>query len=192
MGAVQRIFYYHVATAMASYLMIAVLLFGSVFYLSSKKVEWDILAHSGAIVALMLCTAVLLSGMIWGRSAWNTWWRWEPRLVSFLVLWLFLVSYVALRTFSEDVSRQRNFAAVLGIIAALNVPLVIYSIKLLDQTQQLHPEVVARQGLRDASYKYTFAITCFSMLIFSMWLLICKVNNLLLKEELRRRMRELS
>jgi len=185
MGAVQRIFYFHVGSAMAAYLMVAVMFVSSVFYLATKKDGWDMLAEAAAVVGLMLCTVVLASGMIWGRSAWNTWWRWEPRLVSFLVLWLILFSYVILRSFSEGHARQKNFAAVLAIIAAVNVPIVIYSVKLLDHSQQLHPEVVAKQGLRDASFVYTLVCANVSMLVLSVWLMLVRTGTLVLERSSR-------
>ena len=182
MGAVQRIFYFHVGAAMGAYLMIAVLFVASICYLNSRSFKWDALGEAAASVGFVFCSIVLASGMIWGHSAWNTWWRWEPRLVSFLVLWLLLFSYTVLRSFTADSSQRRNFAAVLGILAAVNVPIVIFSIKLLDQAQQLHPEVVAQQGLRDESFVVALVICIAAMLAASLWLLKLKfVNSLLIR-----------
>lgn len=192
MGAVQRIFYFHVGAAMAAYAMIAVLFIASIMYLSKRVVQWDRLAEAAGSVAFVFCSVVLASGMIWGHSAWNTWWRWEPRLVSFLVLWLLLLSYLLLRMLLTEHPRQRNFAAVLGILAAVNVPLVIFSIKLLDQSQQLHPEVVAKRGLRDASFVYTLILANVSVILLSFWLMLSKLQTLLLmdeKQSLQRRLR---
>ncbi len=183
MGAAQRIFYFHVGSIMGAYLMIAVLFFSSLAYLGSRKDEWDALAAGAASIALLFCTVGLATGMIWGHSAWNVWWRWEPRLVSFFVLWLILFSYSMLRGFSSGNASQKNYAAVLGIISAVNVPIVIYSIKLLDHTQQLHPEVVEKQGLKDPSYWYTFALTNVSLLLFALWLLSLATTALLLSRQ---------
>src|SRR5690606_1916510 len=121
----------------------------------TKKHTWDLLAAGSAEIAFVLCSIVLATGMIWGHSAWNTWWRWEPRLVSFLVLWFILFSYVVFRSASSGMHERASYSAVIGILAALNVPIVIFSIKLLDHSEQLHPEVVADQGLGDARYVYT-------------------------------------
>ena len=177
---------------MAAYAMIAVLFIASIMYLSKRVVQWDRLAEAAGSVAFVFCSVVLASGMIWGHSAWNTWWRWEPRLVSFLVLWLLLLSYLLLRMLLTEHPRQRNFAAVLGILAAVNVPLVIFSIKLLDQSQQLHPEVVAKRGLRDASFVYTLILANVSVILLSFWLMLSKLQTLLLmdeKQSLQRRLR---
>ncbi len=182
MGAVQRIFYFHVGFAMVSYLLLGVVLFASSFYLATKKPEWDMLAHSAASIAFLFCTVVLTSGMIWGHSAWNTWWRWEPRLVSFLVLWLILFSYWVLRSFSSGSPGEKNFSSVLGIIAALNVPIVVFSIKLLSHTEQLHPEVVAKQGLGDERFVYALLISIAAVTLFANWLLVIETTDKLLEE----------
>ncbi len=183
MGPVQRIFYFHVGAAMTVYAMVAVLFFASVFYLGSKRWEWDSLASAAASVGLLFSTIVLATGMIWGHSAWNTWWRWEPRLVSFLVLWLILLSYVLLRDFTAGNDRQRSFMAILGVLAAVNVPIVIFSVKLLDHSEQLHPEVVANQGLRDLRFVYGLIAGNIATILLGVWLAVIKLTNVLLLRE---------
>ena len=189
MGAVQRVFYFHVGAAMATYLAVAILLLGSVFFLIRRTDIWDMLAHSSAGVALMFATQVLATGMIWGHSAWNVWWRWEPRLVSFLILWLLLMSYCLLRALSKGHSRQKNFSAIVGILSAVNVPIVVYSVKLLNASEQLHPQVVANQGLRDSSYVFTLILCIFSMLAFAVWLISIALQQKLLEQEVLRSQR---
>ncbi|MDD2943555.1 MAG: cytochrome c biogenesis protein [bacterium] len=187
MGAVQRIFYYHVGSASSSYLTIFLLFVASVFYLLGRKTAWDMLAQASAEVSLLLCSIVLVTGMIWGHSAWNVWWRWEPRLVSFLVLWLILFSYVVMRGFTGHDARFRNFAAVVGIISAVNVPIVIFSIKFLDQTEQLHPEVVAREGgLSDERFVWALIISILAIAVTSVWFTTVRFMGLVLAERLRR------
>jgi heme exporter protein C len=141
MGHVQRIFYFHVGSAFASYLAIGFLFVSSVCLLSLKDSRWDHWARAAGEISLLFCTIVLLTGMIWGKAAWGTWFNWEPRLVSFLLLWLTCAAYVILREFSlaQNVAEQ---AAVLGIVSAVMVPIMIYSIKYLPIIQQLHPVVV--------------------------------------------------
>ena len=163
LGPVQRIFYFHVGCAFATYLMIAVIFAGSAWYLVTRSEQADDLARSAGPVACTFCTAVLFSGMIWGHSSWNTWWNWEPRLVSFLVLWLILFSYAIFRLFTKGHERQAEFAAVLGILAAVNVPIVIFSIKLLGQTEQLHPQVIANRGLSDLRFVLAFVLSAVSV-----------------------------
>lgn len=184
MGAVQRIFYFHVGAAMSSYLMIALLLLGSIMFLATRKPSWDFFSASAAGVAFALCTIVLLSGMIWGQSAWNTWWRWEPRLVTFLVLWLILLSYVTFRNFLKGEPKCGGISAVLGILSAVFVPIVVFSIKLLDQSEQLHPEVVANQGLKDPRFTAALLWSIGAMALVSVWFMVTRLNLYLLSNEI--------
>lgn len=177
MGAVQRIFYFHVASAMNAYLMIGILLFASTFYLVTKKHTWDLLAAGSAEIGFVLCSIVLATGMIWGHSAWNTWWRWEPRLVSFLVLWFILFSYVVFRSASNGMPQRARYCSVIGILAALNVPIVIFSIKLLDHSEQLHPEVVADKGLGDVRFVYAFITSTVAVMFLSFWMLAARARQ---------------
>ena len=164
MGAVQRVFYFHVAAALACYAAFAVVFVASLLYLTNRKRESDLLSVAAGEVGFVLCTIVLVTGMIWGRSAWNTWFRWEePRLVTFLVLWLIFLSFTVLRNFG-DPTKTAVHGSILGILGAASVPLVYLSIKLLPQSARLHPEVIERGGLRDPSYMQAFLISVVGML----------------------------
>jgi len=190
MGDVQRLFYFHFGTAITSYVMIALLLTASSFYLVTKEEGWDLLAQSAAGVAFLFCSLVLLTGMIWGHFAWNAWWRWEPRLVTSLVLWLMLAGYVSVRGFSAGHSRQKSFLSVIGIVAACFVPVVIYSVRMMSQNEQLHPQVVGRQGLTDPSYKVAVAVSAFALIFTGCWLVVTALSSKLLDAKLQLRRRE--
>ncbi len=190
MGAVQRVFYFHVASAFVTYTLVGVMLVSALGYLSTKKWQWDLVGYAAASVGFLFCTIVLLSGMIWGHSAWNTWWRWEPRLVSFLVLWLVFFSLIFLRRVTEGEGQQANLSAVLSILAAVNVPIVIFSIKLLSHAEQLHPEVIGRQGLRDVSFYYGLLASVVALHLLAVWLWWVKLTELLLCREVDRRIAE--
>lgn len=185
MGAVQRIFYFHVGSAMACYTMLALLLIGSAFFLASRQRAWDALGQASASVAFLFASIVLVSGSIWGHSAWNTWWRWEPRLVSSLILWLLLFSYLMLRRFSSGQERGEAFAAVLGILIALNVPIVIFSIQLLSHTEQLHPEVVGQRGLRDWRFAFGLIVSNVALIAAALWLCWLQLTGIVLRERIR-------
>ena len=171
MGPVQRIFYFHVGAAMATYVASGLLLLGSVLYLSRRHESWDVLGEAAAAVGFAFASIVLATGMIWGHSAWNVWWRWEPRLISFLVLWMMLLGLVLLRKFAAEHPLQRNYCAILGILSAINVPIVVFSVKLLAATEQLHPQVVANQGLKDPSYVYTLIGAIIAVSMLAIWMI---------------------
>ncbi len=151
MGPVQRIFYFHVGAAMASYSAVAIIFLAGLLHFATRAAIWDVLGTAAGEVALVFCSIVMATGMIWGHAAWNTWFRWEPRLVSFLILLLILIGLNLLRKFGER-ERVPNHAAAFAILAAINVPLVIWSIDLLPQSAQLHPKVVQDQGLKDPTF----------------------------------------
>lgn len=162
MGAVQRIFYFHVGTALACYGLVATLLVGSLMYLAQRSVVADAIMIASVEIGLLLASIVILTGSIWGHSAWNTWFRWEPRLVSFLILWIILLVMKIMRRYIDS-SKVAAQSAIVGILAAINVPLVVFSVKLLPQSAQLHPQVLANNGLKDPSYVWAFVISTLAL-----------------------------
>ncbi len=158
MGPVQRIFYFHVGSAIACYVSIGVVLIASLFYIATRNIKADVISHAAGEVGFLFCTIVMITGMIWGHAAWNTWFRWEPRLVTFLLLWLIFLAFNLLRIFGDQ-SRAPMHCALLGVVGAITVPLVVLSIKLLPELAQLHPQVVDRGGLKDSSYIQAMFLT---------------------------------
>jgi heme exporter protein C len=143
MGDVQRIFYFHVASAWAAFVAFFLVFLGSVAYLRTRALGWDVLAVSAAEIGVVFTSVTLASGSVWARSAWGTWWTWEPRLTTTLMLWLIYVSYLVLRGMVEESDRRAAFAAVFGIIGFVDVPIVFMSIR---WWRTLHPQVVGTEG----------------------------------------------
>jgi heme exporter protein C len=123
MGLVQKIFYVHVPSAMATLVGFGITFGASIAYLATKQWYWDAIAASACEVALVFATVVLVTGPLWARSAWNTWWTWEPRLTSFLILWLLYAGYHVVRASVSEASK-RTISSVLGIILFVNLPIV--------------------------------------------------------------------
>ncbi len=151
MGPVQRIFYFHVGSAFACYMASAVVLISAIAYLITRDQKFDLALEAAGEVGFLFCSIVLSTGMIWGYSAWNTVFRLEPRLVTTLLMWMIFLGFIVLRHFGEP-SKVAAQSAVLGILGALSVPLVIFSVKILPAFQQLHPQVVNTGGLKDPSF----------------------------------------
>jgi heme exporter protein C len=158
MGPVQRIFYFHVGSAIACYLSCAILFVASLWVLATRSRIADAIGHAAGEVGLVFALIVMATGMIWGHSAWNTWFRWEPRLVTFLLLCLVFAALNLLRLFG-DPQKVAQHAAVLGILSAVTVPLVVYSVKLLPHVAQLHPQVVENRGLKEPIFEHTLFVT---------------------------------
>jgi heme exporter protein C len=138
MGAAQRIFYFHVPCAMFTYIAVAVLLAGSMTYLWRRDLYWDNLSRAATEVAILFCTLVLVSGPIWARSAWGTWWTWEARITTTLLLWLLLIACLMIRRFADSRELGARLAAIVGIVAALDVPIIH---KAVTWWRGQHPEV---------------------------------------------------
>ena len=143
MGAVQKVFYLHLPLAINTFLAALVCFVASAGYLWQRTAWWDDLAAAGAKVAVVLCSGVLLTGMIWGRAAWGQWWTWSPRLTFSLVLFLLYAAYAAVRASVESPQRRAVVCAVYGVIAFLDVPLVWLSARLVPE---IHPPGVGLAG----------------------------------------------
>ncbi len=136
---IQKIFYVHLPSAINSLLACLVVFVASAGYLWGQRAWWDDLALAGAKVAVLLCSVVLLTGMIWGHYSWfpkGQWWTWSPKLTFSLILWLLYVVYLILRPSIESQRRRALVSAVYGIAAFLDVPLVYLSAKMMPD---IHP-----------------------------------------------------
>lgn len=129
MGDLQKIMYVHVPAAWNTFLAFFVVLVFSARYLWKHRESDDLLAAAAAEVGAILNALTLLLGMIWGRPTWGVWWTWDARLTSTLVLFLIFVGYLSLRAFVEEPERRAQWSAAVGILGAINVPIVYMSVK---------------------------------------------------------------
>lgn len=148
---VQRIYYVHLPVAINTFAACLTVFIASIGFLSHRRMWWDDLAEAAARVAVLLGAIVLLTGMIWGRAAWNTWWTWSPRLTFSLILWLLYVVQLMVRASIESRERRAVISAVYGIIAFLDVPLVYLSAKLIEE---MHPASYTMEPVQ----KWTLAL----------------------------------
>jgi heme exporter protein C len=127
-GNVQRIMYLHVPTAWVAYLAFGVVFVASITYLARRSDGADRLAHASAEVGVLFTGLAIAAGSIWGKPTWGTWWTWDARLTSVAVLFVMYLGYLLLRGMIDERERGARYAAVLGIVAALDVPLVHFSV----------------------------------------------------------------
>jgi len=140
MGLMQKIFYFHLPLAWWAFAAFFGVFVASILLLLTRREEWDVLAGALAEVGVLFCGLALVTGSIWGRAAWNTWWTWDPRLSTTLVMWFVYAGYLVLRAAGAGGAKVR---AVLGIVAFVDVPLVFFSARLW---RSIHPAVFASQG----------------------------------------------
>jgi len=139
MGVVQRIFYIHVPAAWVAFLAFGIVALTGAVYLWLGDERLDIASVSAAEGGMVFTTVVLLSGPLWGKIAWGTWWTWEPRLTLTLLLWFIYLGYFLVRNSSESPERGKKLAAVVGIVGALDIPLIHLSVVWF---RSLHPQPV--------------------------------------------------
>ena len=142
MGIVQKIFYFHVASAWIGFFAFFVTFAASILYLVTKKYAFDDIASASAEIGLAFCTIVILTGPLWAKPTWGKFWTWDPRLTSTLLLWFIYVGYIMLRQFMDESDRRAKFSAAVGIIGFIVVPVV--SIQWWNNT--IHPNVVQKGG----------------------------------------------
>jgi heme exporter protein C len=127
-GNVQRIMYVHVPAILVAYLAFGVVLVASIVYLIRRVDAADRLAHASAEVGLLFTGINIATGAIWGKPTWGTWWTWDARLTSVSIMFIMYLGYLLLRGMIDDRERSARFAAVVGVVAALNMPLVHFSV----------------------------------------------------------------
>ena len=174
MGQVQRIFYFHVASGWTALLAFTVVFAASIAYLRGRDPRWDALALSAAEIGVLFTTLILLTGSLWAKPAWGTWWTWDPRLTTTLVLWLIYVSYLLLRGAVEGPTQRATFAAVVGIVGFVDAPIVFMSIR---WWRTIHPVVVETSGFQMAGPMVVAllgALVAFSLLFA--WLLALRFS----------------
>ncbi len=142
-GNVQRVFYMHLGAFGAAFVAFSVTVVSGVLYLITRNPRWDKLALASVQIGLPLATVTLITGAIWAKPTWNTFWERDPRLDAMLVMWVIYAAYLTLRTTIASQDRKARFAAVYGILAFVSV--VYTTIVSRTRTDTLHPVVIAPQ-----------------------------------------------
>ena len=136
-GIPQRIFYFHVPIAWIGMLAFGVLAVASIGYLWKKYERWDWLARASAEVGTIFITLALITGSIWGRTTWGTWWTWDARLTTTLILWFIYIGYMMLRSYMGRTPASARSGAVLAIVGVIDVPIIYESV---NWWRTLHPQ----------------------------------------------------
>ena len=178
---VQKIFYFHVSAALTVFVAFGVNFVLSIKYLIKRKPTDDLLAVAAAELGLVFCTIALLSGPIWARYAWNTWWNWEPRLTSTLILWLMYVGYFILRSALEE-DKRRIYSAVLGIIAYLDVPIVYYAVDIWQGG--LHPDRGTKWNLA-TPMQWTWMVSLAAFILLFVLLMVLRYQQKKTEQDFR-------
>ena len=191
-GIVQRIFYVHVPSAWTAFLGFLVVAAASAMHLWTGRESWDRAAIASAEIGIVFCSLVLLTGPIWARPIWGTWWTWDPRLTMTLILWTIYASYLILRSMGGADEPVARYAAVLGIVGVLDIPLIRVSVRLW---RGIHPSVIANReggsGLTDPSMRFTLYLTALVFVLLYVWMVRIRVRWLRVEDETESLAREL-
>jgi heme exporter protein C len=170
MGQVQRVFYFHVSAGWVGMLGFLVAAIAGIIYLRTGRHDWDIVGLSAVEIGMAFAFINIVTGSIWARPIWNTWWTWDPRLTTATVMELIYAAYLMLRAGIEDPDRRARFGAVYAIVGFISVPITFMSIRLF---RTIHPVVI---GSGDPNATGSFDMTpkmlqtfMFSLLAFSVF-----------------------
>lgn len=181
----QKVFYAHVSSAWTGFLAFFVVMIASIIFLKNESRFFDIVAQVSAEIGIIFTSLTLITGPLWAKSFWGKYWDWsEPRLVTALILWFLYTGYLILRSsVGEDVRRAR-FAAVFGIIAFLDVPIVFLSVRWYRASHP--PLLVFEPGGLDPKMKVAFFFTLFVFTILYVVLLRLGIEIKRARDEINR------
>lgn len=179
MGMVQKIFYFHLAIAAAAFLSFFVAFISGIMYLLRRQRIWDARLAASVEIGVLLTTLVLITGSLWGRPIWNTWWTWDPRLTTSLILWFIFASCLILRSAVEEEDKRATYSAVMAIVGFIDVPIVFLSARLF---RSIHPNVIRSDGIAlEPAMLITLVVSIVAMLIF--WAAVFRLRCLQYRQE---------
>jgi heme exporter protein C len=155
MGEVQKVFYFHISSAWVGALAFLIAAVSGIGYLATRSRRWDAVELASVEIGTLFALVTTLSGMTWARPIWNTWWTWDPRLTTTVIMLLIYLVYLLLRRSLEDPYTQARFAAVYAILGFLSVPVTFLSIRML---RTIHPVLFGPGSSNSGSFGITTAM----------------------------------
>jgi heme exporter protein C len=174
MGNVQRVFYFHVAAGWVGMLGFLVAAIAGIAYLVKGTRKWDLIEVAAVEIGMVFAFINVVTGAIWARPIWNTWWTWDPRLTTATIMLLIYAAYLLLRAGIDDPNRRARFGAVYAILGFLSVPLTFFSARLF---RTIHPVVIgtnqpggegAFEMTADMRVAFFFALFTFTILFIDL------------------------
>lgn len=196
MGDVQRVFYFHVSAGWVGMIGYFLAVVAGVIYLRTGASKWDVVGMAGIEIGLVFMFICIVTGSIWARPIWNTWWTWDPRLVTVTIMELVYVAYLMLRQGIEEPNRRARFGAIYAIVGFVSVPLTFLSIRIW---RTIHPVVIGSgdpgaAGAFDmnSDMRIAFFFSLFTFTIFGVTLLWHRIRIGMLAEKVERLKMKLS
>lgn len=184
MGVIQRIFYFHVGSAATAFIAFFVVMIAGIGYLATGRAIWDQLGYALSEVGMCFLTIVLVTGPLWGRPVWGHYWSWQDaRLVTTFVLWIFFAVVLLLRRGWENDPQGQRFAAVLGIVGFVDVPIIYFSVKWWNFVHPSHVVGPAGGGL-DPAMGRALGISTMALMVLATGLVMLRVRLSRTQEQL--------
>jgi heme exporter protein C len=178
-----RLLYVHVPSAILTYVSFVITALGSLLWLTKKSEWWDRVAASSAEIGVLFCGLCLVTGSLWGRPTWGTYWEWDPRLTSTALLFLMYAGYLAVRRLPADPNVRARRSAVVGLVAFADVPIVHYAV---DWWRSLHQD--ATLGTLDVKIEglmlFSFFLALVAFFGVYVWLLVHRFRLAWLEDQL--------
>ena len=181
-GIFGNIFYIHVPVAWTAFLLYLCVMISGILFLTKKDQVWDRRGLAFAEVGTIFMFLVLTTGPIWAKPAWGIFWPWEPRLTTSLILFLIFLGYFMLREFGGNPEQVSRYAAVVGILAFLDVPLIFLSVKFWLPEMQSHPQVGQYFDSANPLPTYLLIFSFLSLLVVSSLMIRLRTNILSMKK----------
>ena len=175
----QKIFYFHMPVAITSFAALAFAGYYAVRFLMTKNRRFDTCSME---VALLFVACTMITGDLWTRFEWGVWWTWDPRLTTYLILMLIIIAYFILRNAIDEPERRGTYAAALGIIATVDVPICFMITRLIPSS--IHP-VVLREGGMSGDMGMTVGVCMIGLLLVGFALYRFRFRQVRLQERLQ-------
>jgi len=160
----QKIFYVHVPSAWVGFLSFLVVMIAGIMFFIKGDDKWDDIGLAAAELGTLFLALVLITGPIWATPIWGQPWVWEPRLTTTLILFLIYIGYFMMRSFGGHAERVKRYAAAIGIIAFVDVPIIFVSVKFWSPAIQSHPQVEMAQQPSGILVPFLLSLAIFTLL----------------------------
>lgn len=173
----QKIFYFHVPVAEASFLVLLISAIFSAMFLVKRRAEYDTKARIAMETSLIFVILTMITGVLWTKASWGVWWDWEPRLTTYFIMLLMMIAYFVLRSSVEEEERRATYAAVFGILAAVNAPVSFMITRIIPSS---HP-VVFKSGMATSNL-VPFIVAQIGMLMLGYAVYVIRMSEERLRE----------
>jgi heme exporter protein C len=177
----QKIFYFHVPIAEASFLVFLVAAYFAIRFLMTRRKEYDTKSRIAMEATLLFVMLTMVTGILWTKASWSVWWQWEPRLTTYFIMTLLVISYFVLRNSVEDEERRAVYAAVFCLIAVIDAPVSFLITRVLASE---HPVVLGKEGGLDSSQLIPFIVGQIGMLMIGYAIYTMRMHEERLRERI--------